>query len=77
MEKKETKRVEIAAIDDKCQITAGFGCSISGNFYWYNLFIKEKQRCLPKGVPFPADWHVTCTQNHMLNEKTMEDYIKK
>ena len=32
MEKCDTKRVQIAAVDDKCQITAVFACSLSGNF---------------------------------------------
>ena len=78
MEKKGTKRVEIAAIDDKRQITAVFGCSITGNFLPVQLIYQgTTERCLPKGVPFPADWHVTCTLNHWSNEKTMEQYIKK
>ena len=32
MEKKGTKRVEIVAMDDKRQITAIFGCTLSGKF---------------------------------------------
>jgi len=32
MEKKDTKRVEITAMDDKRQITAIFACTLSGKF---------------------------------------------
>ena len=78
MEKKGTKRVEIVAADDKRQITAVFACSLSGNFLPMQLIYQgTTPRCLPKNIPFPPDWHVTCTANHWSNEHTMIDYVKK
>ena len=76
MEKRGTKRVEIAAIDDKRQITAVFGCSLSGDFLPIQLIYKgTTPRCLPQ-VSFPKDWHITCTTNHWSTNATMIDYIK-
>jgi hypothetical protein len=78
MEKKGTKRVEIAASDDKRQITAVFACSLSGDFLPMQLIYQgTTPRCLPKGVPFPADWHITYTANHWSNTHTMVGYVNK
>ena len=56
MEKKGTKRVEIAAVDGKRQITAVFACSMSGKFLLMQLIYKgTAKRCLPKDVNFPSD----------------------
>ena len=76
MEKKGTKRVEIAASDDKRQITAIFACSLSGNFLPLQLIYQgTTPRCLPKNVPFPKDWDITYTHNHWSNTDTMIDYV--
>ena len=72
MEKKGAKRVEIAAVDDKQQITAIFTCTLSGKF----LPIQLKATRHPKGVPFPADWHITHTENHWANETTTIAHIE-
>jgi len=49
MEKKGTKSVEIAGIDDKWQITAAFACAMSGNFLLMQLIYKSTPtKCLPK-----------------------------
>ena len=78
MERKGTKRVEIATIEDKRQITTVFGCSLSGNFLPLQLIYEgTTQRCLPNEVPFPSDWHITCIANHWSNEDTMVDYVQK
>ena len=77
MERKGTKRVEIAAADDKRQITGVFACSLEGNFLPIQLIFQgTTPRCLPKTVQFPKGWHLTCSQNHWSNESTMVDYIK-
>ena len=53
MEKKGTKRVEIAATDDKRQITGVFGCSMAGDFLPIQLMYKgTTPRCLPKMLIF-------------------------
>ena len=76
MEKKGSKRVEIAAVDDKRQITALFTCSLAGKFLSVQLIYKgTTTRCLPKNVPFPKDWHLTYTENHWSNTGTMVDYV--
>ena len=41
MEKQESKKVKIAGLDDKRQITAVFAATMSGGFYHLNLFAKE------------------------------------
>ena len=80
MEKKGTKRVEIAAIDDKRQITALFACTISGNFLPMQLIYKgTTTKCLPKlkDEGFSSDWHITYTANHWANEVTTIAYLEK
>ena len=65
MEKQGTKCVEIAAADDKRQITAVFACSMSGNFLPIQLIYQgTTPKCLPKNVTFPDGWHLTQTDNH-------------
>ena len=77
MEKKETKRVEVAAVDDKQQITAIFACSMSGKFLPMQLIYKgTTKRCLPKDVNFLCDWHITHTENHSANEVTTFAYLR-
>ncbi len=64
MEKEGSKRLEIAGIDDKRQITAVFACSITGDFLPIQLIYKGKtKKCLP-GYSFPSDWHITFSHNH-------------
>ena len=58
MEKEGSKRVEIAGIDDKRQITAVFGSSITGDFLPVQIVYKGKtKRCFPT-FAFPPDWHI-------------------
>ena len=72
MEKRGTKRVEISRVDDKCQITAVFACSLSGEFLPVQMIFKgTTKKCLPRNVAFPKDYHVTCTANHWSNNETM------
>ena len=77
MEKEGSKRVEIAGVDDKRQITAVFAGSLTGDFLPPQLIYKgTTHRCLP-ATKFPSEWHITCTENHWSNESTMEAYIEK
>ena len=72
-----SKRVEIAGVDDKRQITAVFAGTMNGFFLPPQIIYKGKtQKCLPS-VSFPDTWHITYTCNHWANEKTTEDYILK
>ena len=80
MKKKGTRRVEIAGIDDKMQITAVFVCAMSGKFLPMQLIYKgTTSKCLPKlkDKHFPSDWHVTYTANHWANETTTIAYLQK
>ena len=75
--KKGGKRIEIAAVDDKRQITAIFTYTLSGKFLPIQLIYKgTASKCHPKGVPFPADWHITHTENHSANETTAIAHIE-
>jgi len=77
MERKGMKRVEIAAVDDKRQITAIFACTLSGKFLPIQLIYQgTTPKCLPKNVNFPSDWHLTYTPNHWANEETSIAYIE-
>ena len=76
MAKEGSKRVEVAGIDDKRQITATFAASLSGNFLPVQLVYEGKTtRCHP-AVDFPDGFHVTHTPNHWCNEETMISYIE-
>lgn len=61
MAKEGSKRVEIAGIDDKRQITAVFGGTMAGDFLPSQLG-KTKNAFLLS--IFHLNWHITCTENH-------------
>ena len=70
MERVGSKRVEIAGLEDKRQITTVFAESLTGDFLPIQLVHQGKtEKCYP-AVSFPDNWHITCTQ-------TMLDYISK
>ena len=72
------KRVEVQGVDDKRQITAVFGGSLTGDFLPILLVYEgTTPRCYPSTVDFPADWVITSTANHWCNEQTMLLYITK
>lgn len=76
MELKGVKRVEIAGISDKRQITAVLCGTMAGDFSPPQLIYQGKTiACLPQ-YKFPDNWHITCTTNHRSNEETMINYIK-
>ena len=76
MAKEGSKCVEVAGIDDKCQITATFAASLSENFLPVQLvYGGNTSRCHP-AVDFPDGFYVTHTENHWCNEETMISYIE-
>ena len=78
MEKCGTKCVEIAAADDKRQITALFTCTATGQFLLIQLIYEgSTSRCLPSAVKFPKGWNITCSPNHCSNGDTMIEYINE
>ena len=69
--------MQVIGTDDKRQITAVFGATLSGEFLCPQLIYKgTTTKCL-RSVRFPPDWHITFTENHWSNESTMEDYLDK
>ena len=61
LEKKGSKRVEIAGVDDKHQITALLAGTLAGQVLPAQLiYARETPVCMPK-TRFPSDWHVTFT----------------
>lgn len=71
MEEKGSKRVEVAGLNDKRQITAVFCASLTGEFLPVQLIYQGKtQACLPRYV-FTGNWNVTYTPNHWSNEEKM------
>ena len=77
MAKEGSKRVEIIGKDDKRQITAVLGGTMSGDFPPVQLVYKGmKNWCLPS-FKFPDDWDISFGYNHWCNEKTMLDYMHK
>ena len=77
MAEKGSRRVEICGLDDKRQITAVFGCSMTGDFLPVQLVYQGKtSKCHPS-FNFPPSWHITHSHNHWCNEETMKQYILK
>ena len=77
MAKEGSKRVEIAGLDDKRQITAVFGCTMAGDFLPSQLIYQgTTKKCFPSSV-FPLNWNITFSENYWLNESTMVEYIDK
>ena len=63
-------------MDDKRQITAVFGCSLSGDFLPVQLIYKgTTKKCCSSQVCFPQDWHIIFLANHWSNTETMIDYV--
>ena len=76
MERSGTRRVEIAGLGDKRQITAVLGGTLTGYFLPPQLICTIKiPACHPKNVAFPSDWHITNSPNHRSNEETVNDYV--
>lgn len=72
---KGSKRVEIAGLDDKRQITVLLTCTLSGKLLPTQVIYAGKTpACLPK-VTYPKDWYLTYTENHWSNEQTMLGYL--
>ena len=76
MDLKGQQRVEIAAMNDKHQMTLVVCGSLSGNLLPFQLIYQGKTAAsLPK-VNFPKEWHVTATENHWSNEEKTKEYIE-
>ena len=75
MDRRGSKRVEIAGANDKRAITAVFCGSLVGDFLPLQLIYKGKtRRCHPR-YQFPSNWDITHSPRHWSNEDTMIQYI--
>ena len=69
------KQVPVTANDDKRQITAVVGCSLSGKLLPPQLLYEGKtDRCHPS-VSFPTDWDIFHTETHWSNSASVIRYI--
>ena len=72
----KSRKVEVAGVDDKRQITATFAASLSGSFLPFQLVYQGKtSKCHPS-IDFPKGWHITHSSNHWCNEETKMVYIQ-
>jgi len=71
------KKVPIAGIDDKCQITGVFTVTLDSRFLPPQLIYQGTTFTYLPSITFPSDWHVTSTPNHWANESTTMDYIQR
>ena len=75
MEQKGSKRVELAGLNDKRQITVVFCASLTSEFLPVQvIYLGKTTASLPRYV-FPDDWDITFTPNHWSNEGKMKEYI--
>ena len=71
------KWIEIVGADDKRQITSVFAITPLGDFLAPQLTCQgTTTKCLPN-VRFLHGFDITCTENHWLNDSTMEHYLDK
>ena len=72
-----SKKVKIAGVDDKRQITVALAGSLTGELLPLQLVYQGKtKQCLPK-IKFPEYWLISFTPNHWCNEIKMEAYACK
>ena len=73
----DSKKVSLAGIDNKGQITGVFAITLDGNLLPPQLiYQRTTSACLPR-VKCPGDWHVTHSSNYWANESTTKEYIQK
>ena len=75
MEQKGSKRIELAGLNDKRQITAVFCATLAGEFLPVQLIYQGKTTASLPRFAFPDDWDITFTPNHWSNEDKTKEYI--
>ena len=75
MELKGLKRVEIADMKDKWQITVVVCGTRTGELIPFEVMYQGKTSATIPHVNFPKDGHLTYTANHWCNEERMIDLI--
>jgi len=77
MNKRGTKKVKLAGLDDKHQITAVFTATMAGNFLPPQLIYMGTTCACLLANKFPDAWQITYTHNHSCNEEIFKLYIEK
>ena len=77
MEEKGKKRVEIAGLNDKRQITTVLCGNLDGEVLPVQLIYGGKTKRCHALYNFPDDWNITHSANHWSNENTMIEYIEE
>ena len=71
------KRVKVMGNDNKYQITAIFGISMSGDFLPIQLVYQGKATKRLPSFNFSISWDITFSDNHWSNGQTMLSYFEK
>ena len=75
MAKEGSKRVEVAGLVDKWQVTATFAACLDGTFLPMQILYQGKTaRCHPK-YHFPEGFDTFHMPNHWTNEETCQIYM--
>lgn len=78
LEEKGSKRVEIAGLHDKRQMTVVLAGCATGDLLPPQLtYSGLTSKSLPKNVTFPVGWDITTTPTHWSSEDSMLQYIHK
>ena len=73
LEKQGSLQVALTGLEDKRQITVLMAATKSGKLLPPQLLYEGKtERCHPKDVEFPEDWHVHHSATHWSNAQTMK-----
>ncbi len=76
MAERGAKQVTVTGINDKRQITLLLSVTMAGKLLPPQvIYAGLTDRCLPRGVDFPADWMTTYTANHWSNGESMLEYV--
>ena len=76
MDLKGQQRVEIAAMNDKRQMTLVVCGSLSGYVLPFQLIYQGKTAASIPKVNFPKEWLVTTMEKHWSNEEKTKEYIE-
>ena len=61
--KRGNKRVKLAGLDDKRQITAVFAATMNWRILATAAGLQRHNLCMPADFMFPDSWHITFTAN--------------
>ena len=77
MEREGEKKIPIADLDDKPEITVVLAVTLAGEYLPPQILYQGKtERCHP-AIEFPSEWDVWHTENHWCNKATMTRYAEK